>query len=387
MLPQIVVIAFNRPKSLQRLLNSIAYALYPEKQINLTISIDGNTNTEVKNIAELFEWKHGNKEIIVQKQRLGLKQHICKVCDLAALKGDFIVLEDDISVSKYFYQFAVSAINFYREDTNVAGISLYSYSIAESCLMPFKSLKDEYDNYFIKFPSSWGQCFTTRQWNEFRSNSLKINNTDILLPAFINDWKKNSWKKDFAAFMIQKNKFFVFPKISTTTNFSEKGTNYPFKIDIFQVPLQLEYINYNFQKFADSDNKFDENFELLSNSVKKIIPRLADIDFAVDIYRTKKINTIKEQFIITTRSCTEKKFFSELDTLFLSRTTNSIGLCETNKVNKKTLKPDFGASIYLHSYNGSTNSMRFHFNFFVYKVKFTAMNYLHWIKNYIREQM
>ena len=146
MLPQIIVIAYNRTKSLKRLLDSIATAKYSNKNIELVISIDGIKNHEVVKISEEFDWKYGCKYIIVQKQNLGLKKHILLACDNAALKGDFIVLEDDLSVSPYYYQYAVSALNYFRYDIAIAGVSLYSYAIAESCLLSFSPLEDDYDN-------------------------------------------------------------------------------------------------------------------------------------------------------------------------------------------------------------------------------------------------
>lgn len=383
MVPQIIVITYDRPKSLKRLLDSLAGAYYPDRNICLVISIDGNKNSEVKNTAESFEWKHGSKEVIVQSQRLGLKEHIFTACDNAVLKGDFIVLEDDVAVSTYFYDFAVSAINYYRNDSSIAGISLYAYSIAESCLLSFSPLEDEWDNYFIKFPSSWGQCFTPGQWQEFREFNSKEKSIPISLPLYINDWKKKSWKKDFTAYMISQNKFFVFPKISLTTNFSEKGTNSPFKIDIFQVPLQLKEIRYRFQKFSVSDNKFDEHFELLPQSVKKMVPDFSDIDFAVDIYGTKEINKITKKFILTARKGIWKRDVEGLGRILHRGAVNDIALCDKNVVKRAPVKPDFGATIYLHQNKDKSNSFLFRVKFFAYRIGFTTVNYFHWIKSYL----
>ena len=381
--PQIIVIAYNRPRSLKRLLDSLARAYYPDNNVSLIISIDGNKNTDVKNVAELFEWKFGNKYILIQNPRLGLKKHICSASDIAAEKGSFIVIEDDISVSPYFYNFAIHAINYYQDDPVIAGISLYGYSIAESCLLPFYTLVDDADIYFMKFPSSWGQCFTPKQWNNFKVFNSTDKNNNVILPLFINDWKNNSWKKDFAAYMISQNKFFVFPKISLTTNFSEKGINSPFKIDVFQVPLQLKEMKYNFLKISDSDNKFDEHFELLPQSVKKIIPDFSDIDFAVDLYGTKEIQEIQEKFILTVRKGKGRRNVQGLENILHRGAVNDIALCDKNAVAENPKKPDFGAAIYLRHYKGKSNSFLFRVNFFAYRIGFTAVNYFHWIKSYL----
>ena len=61
MRPVIVVVAFNRPRSLQRLLTFLSKAQYPDKNITLIISIDRGDNQNVLNIANDFVWEFGEK--------------------------------------------------------------------------------------------------------------------------------------------------------------------------------------------------------------------------------------------------------------------------------------------------------------------------------------
>ncbi|MBN1143204.1 MAG: hypothetical protein JXA72_02230, partial [Bacteroidales bacterium] len=82
--PVIVVVAFNRPRSLERLLFSLKNA----KNIahaKLIISIDNKEpeNFPVRDLATNFEWPFGEKQVIYQEKRLGLKQHVLKCGDLA----------------------------------------------------------------------------------------------------------------------------------------------------------------------------------------------------------------------------------------------------------------------------------------------------------------
>lgn len=388
MFPQILVIAYNRPKSLKRLLDSIALSEYPLGSINLVISIDGNENKEVKHIADLFDWKYGNKEIIVQSQRLGLKKHILIACDSAVLNGEFIVLEDDLSVSPFFYKYSMAALNYFRDDSTIAGISLYSYSIAESCLLPFSPLKDEFDNYFIKFPSSWGQCFTIEQWKEFKKFDRNEKANAVDLPQYINDWKGESWKKDFLTHMVFHDKYFVFPKVSLTTNFAEKGDNFPYKMDIFLVPVQAVEIKYKFQNFQISINKFDEYFELLPMSLKKILPEYSDFDFEVDIYGTKEISSIEKKFVLTTKESKKviknfgKKLSFQRNNIEQEIDTPDIVLADKTDVSAKIRKPDFGTRIFLHKNEKMPDSLPSYLRLFGYKTKFILAIVLHWIKEY-----
>ena len=58
----IVVVTFNRPNSLERLLKSLYYSDYTGySDIILYISIDFSDNSECQKIAESFDWIHGDK--------------------------------------------------------------------------------------------------------------------------------------------------------------------------------------------------------------------------------------------------------------------------------------------------------------------------------------
>jgi len=387
MFPQILVIAYNRPKSLKRLLDSIALAKYADTNVGLIITIDGEGNKEVKSIADLFEWKYGTKEIIVQSQRLGLKKHILTACDNAALKGEFIVLEDDLSVSPFFYQYSISALNYFRGNSNIAGISLYAYSIAESCLLPFSPLEDKFDNYFMRFPSSWGQCFTPEQWKNFRNFDMEEKINALSYPPYILDWKGGSWKKNFIAYMISQNKYFVFPKVSLTTNFAEKGSNFPFKMDIFRVQVQVQEKVYFFREFHEAENIFDEYFEAYPEALKKIFPELNNYDFAVDLYGTKNISTLREENVLTTKTSRkpivtfDRKLFWNYREYRPGQPGNKIILSAKTDTDNKIRKPDFGAQIYYRNEKNNSNGMIPFLSIILHRIKFFFLNTFHHLRN------
>ena len=82
--PAVVIPAFNRPKSLLRLLRSLDKGDYPlNHSIELIISIDGGGDHEVLRIAKEFNWNFGTKTIIEHDENLGLKNHIISCGDLA----------------------------------------------------------------------------------------------------------------------------------------------------------------------------------------------------------------------------------------------------------------------------------------------------------------
>lgn len=163
----IVIPSFNRPQALQRLLNSLYNARYSE-DVDLIFSIDFSGNDDVKIVAEKCMWRFGNKKIICHKNNLGLRQNILFCGDLTSEYDAIILLEDDLVVSPSFFTYAIKAASFYDNNDKIAGISLYSYSVCEIGNFRFYPFLDEYDTYFIQWPSSWGQLWTRKQWISFR---------------------------------------------------------------------------------------------------------------------------------------------------------------------------------------------------------------------------
>ena len=109
----IVVIGYNRPNSMQRLLNSLKVAEYYLDDVPLIISIDNSGSNNVKEVAEKFIWPYGKKTIKTYNKRLGLKKHILECGKYTLSYKNIIVLEDDIYVSPVFYKFAKEAVEFY----------------------------------------------------------------------------------------------------------------------------------------------------------------------------------------------------------------------------------------------------------------------------------
>ena len=118
----IVAVGYNRINAISRLLQSLQNAKYPSNDIPLVICIDCSGNQELYNYVRQFEWQHGEKHVIIQEQRLGLKEHILKCGDLTQYFKAIILLEDDIYVSPYFYNYVVQAVNKYGKEKEIAEI-------------------------------------------------------------------------------------------------------------------------------------------------------------------------------------------------------------------------------------------------------------------------
>ena len=221
----IVIVAYNRPRSLKRLLGSIEAASYPSSEIELIISIDfAPDNDDVLEIANKFQWNHGKKTVNYQENNLGLRKHILKCGDLSLKYGSVIVVEDDLFVSPNFYNYTTSALKFCEENgRQVGGISLYNHQLNVHTRANFMALDDGYDNWYFQFASSWGQAWNAAQWKEFMAwyQAKPIIDDDIRVPEYVRSWSEKSWLKYNIAYLIDKNKFFLYPKISLSTNFSD----------------------------------------------------------------------------------------------------------------------------------------------------------------------
>ncbi len=302
--PAIVVVAYNRPKSLDRLLKSINKAVYPDGMVDLIISIDKSDNLEVVELAEKFEWK-GNKQIIRHDTNLGLHRHILSCGDLSFKYGSVIILEDDLLVSPYFYSYAQETLKVYGKDEKIGGISFYKFEYNESAGLPFYALCGQ-SVFLMQTASSWGQMFTLSQWEKFRrwykSNQV-WDNGYLGLPEYMRKWSDKSWKKYYNKYLVENALYFVYPPLSLTTNFGDEGENIcGFTTNSHQVSLQQTAPHIEFEPQVLI--KYDTYFQVEEYSLKKMVPYLNSYDFDVDLYGNKPSEILEKEYTLTTKKST-----------------------------------------------------------------------------------
>lgn len=259
-LPAIVISAFDRPRSLERLLGHLSKGIFSSPDIPLVISIDGGGDDEVLKLATEFEWSHGAKEVIHHSTNLGLKEHIISCGDLTSRFGQVIVLEDDLGISPFFYEFALKSIATYADSEEVAGISLYAYKVSENGFDDFLPIDDGKDVYLMQIASSWGQIWTESQWSGFRSWMGSGGDMDKLTPDYLDGWSDRSWKKLFIKYLIQKDKWFVFPRVSLTTNYEDAG-EHSFNSGRFLVPMVQGEKQWEFPAISEIRVRYDAWFK------------------------------------------------------------------------------------------------------------------------------
>jgi len=220
----IVVVGYNRLKGITRLLNSINAAYYEELDVPLVISIDASGDEELYDYVYKFEWNHGTKYVNIQKDRLGLKAHIFQCGSLSKFFKGVIILEDDLFVSPFFYHYSKQAVDKYGCCEDIAGISLYATEINGYVGLPFQPVVNQFDVYAWQTVSSWGEIWNERMWNDFVSwlDKWIEDFASIDMVSQIKGWTR-AWSKYFYAYLISKNKYFICPYQSLTTNFNDAG--------------------------------------------------------------------------------------------------------------------------------------------------------------------
>lgn len=291
---------------MERLLSSLRKADYQDS-VSLFISIDGEGPAEVVEAANAFVWPHGEKQVIQHKKNLGLRNHILYCGSLAGQHDGIILLEEDLYVAPAFYRYALQAARFYRDCPDIAGIALYAPMFNENAYLPFCPLHDGHDVYFMQLACSWGQLWLNGQWREFedwyRDHAARDLSADGSLPHSVRQWPDTSWKKFFIKFMIDENRYFVYPRYSLTTNFGDEGRHHA-GTRLYQVPLMLgERSEWSFVDFDRSLVKYDACGEMLPESLRRMCPPLAGYDFTVDLYGVKEGHCFTDKYVLTSKQC------------------------------------------------------------------------------------
>lgn len=295
----IVVITYNRLNSLKRLIDSLLKAKYDES-VNLIISIDRSDIFEqMYNYASKIIWMYGDIEIKVAEKRLGLKKHVMQCGELLNQYEHIVVLEDDLYVSPGFYQYTKEMIYKYDDNENIAGISLYNYPRNQYANLPFTPQLDQYDIYFMKIASSWGQVWSRQKWAKFLEwYNVNPSIDELHIPKHIKLWGDKSWLKYHHAYCAAENKYFVYPRMALSTNFSEPGEHASLD-STYQVELLSDVkSNYKVPNSVDEAIRYDEFFE--NENIKKYI---SFKDLTIDLYGQKYK---PERYVLTTKQLNKK---------------------------------------------------------------------------------
>ena len=304
----IVVVAYNRADSLNRLLKSLNKVNFMNDKVRLYISIDKDEkniekHNKVVKVANDFKWKYGEKIVNVERKNLGLKKHILQCGKLTNEYENVIVLEDDLIVSPLIYIYAKQVLEFYKEEEKIAGFGLYSFQRNPLNNLPFYPMNDGSDVYFMQYACSWGQMWTKNQWNKFYNWYEDDNNEDfsaINIPNNVKSWGSKSWLKYYIKYVIETNKYFVYPQFGLTSNFTDKGTHSNKRSFAYQCTsyYSTDFIKFRFNELSKSNSIYDAFFENIKmNDYLKL-----DKSIICDFWGERNLEKIKkENYLLSTR--------------------------------------------------------------------------------------
>ncbi|MBQ0085562.1 MAG: glycosyltransferase family 2 protein [Prevotella sp.] len=250
----IVVVGYNRLPGLKRILSSVNDAFYPEEvNVPLVISIDASGNEDVYDYAQTFEWLHGDKYVNIEETRLGLKAHLFQCGDLSRFFKAVVILEDDLYVSRYFYNYVARTVEAYGDNPNIAQISLYKNECNGYAGLPFEPMQTGSDVYLMQDVSTWGQIFTRQMWDGFvswRDSHTEEDIQNVDMTSHIKGWAR-AWSKYYNAYVVATNKYIVYPHIPVSTNFNDAGEHGSGNDSVFQVNLLQGKLDYSLPPFED----------------------------------------------------------------------------------------------------------------------------------------
>lgn len=342
----VICVAYNRPDSLQRLLKSLEQAYYPEP-VTLIISIDKSKTDIVERFADGYHWPHGEKRVTRHTENLGLRQHMLSLGNYFSEFDALIVLEDDVTVAPSFYFYAKACVKKYHGESRIAGISLYSFGANYQTYLPFAPAKSQYDVFLMNCAQSWGEVWMKPQWDMFMSWYGEHNEDFNLpqLPSCLNQWPRSSWLKYHTRYCIEKDRFFVYPYTSLSTNNADPGVNHHGGSDTFfqsnlQPTLQSEF---RLPTVEECEIRYDGFMQprFLANHLN-----INDEDLCVDLF-SEKPNCLYRRYLLSNRTLpykVVKSFALQLRPIEMNilqqREGNELWLYDTSKGSQAPKAPD-----------------------------------------------
>lgn len=304
--PAIVVVAYNRPQSLRRLLDALRRAHYPAgSNVALVISVDGEHEVARASVdlATKLPWPHGEKRVLARGETLGLREHVLRCGDLTEEYGAIVVLEDDLYVSPHFYAFVPAALERYACDPKIAALSLYSFGYNECGETPFAALDDGNDVYFLQSASSWGQVWTRDRWSSFREWLRRRGSlgSSKLLPGEMNRWPSTSWKKLFNIYMAEELKYSVVPRHGLTTNLGDPGVHVRRQVTHFSTPMTWGAREWRLPALHESRCRYDPFFQIETECLREWSSIALPADLTLDFYAQRDLENVTTDWILTVR--------------------------------------------------------------------------------------
>ncbi|CAH1800889.1 unnamed protein product [Owenia fusiformis] len=264
---RIIVITYNRPVSLLRCLKSLNDVDYIGHRVKLDIFIDRSSKSKAVSqitysIAKAFSFLHGKKTVNVHKKHVGLYgQWLETWRPTEDNKEIAVILEDDITVSPFFYEWLRAAHAQYDARTDVSGYALANVNQLAAApggiVVPLN-----YTAYIYPILGSWGFSPHRDRWREFLAwyDSASI---DASFNPYVKGIRHTEWYESFQKTNYQKSMwsmwhiyfshihklYCVFPNLPDhymfARNHQDRGFHYSGNVKADQVDKLVSNLNWN----------------------------------------------------------------------------------------------------------------------------------------------
>ena len=314
------IITMDRATSLQRLLTSLTNAYYGSDVVHIEFYVDKpkadadqTKNKAVVDIVKAFQWKRGTVVKNFEKQNAGIFNMWVRPFPIkegnSSSKPYFMVLEDDVELSVYFYSWIKRVLLTYGqyEDANLYGLAIQrSHSVVgvkkgKVWTESFHDKKAPRSSLFYRYQllSTWGQVFFPRHWNAFVDWAVVAHNQTNFLPCvpylICNEWyfkgTKKMWSIWFNYFVYQSG----LTNLYINYNHLDRNVNYALLVNHREKGL-----HYFSNSEALANTRLSE--VLISESLKSELPSMSRIplyNFFFDIVGNE--NLLKHQWRFTSR--------------------------------------------------------------------------------------
>jgi hypothetical protein len=163
---------------------------------------------------------------------------------------------------------------------------------------------DDSDAFFLQLSTPQGQVYTAEQWSQFanwlnqgRQTGIRYDDMHPLYAGF----PATEWLHLKNKYLTATDRYYAYPRESTTTNFGDAGTHFTAATAFFQVPLQHERREFRFRPFETSNAVYDGFFEIRPDRLIRLTNTLSGYDFDTDLYATKSEQHLTHDYVLTTR--------------------------------------------------------------------------------------
>lgn len=203
---RVIVLTMNRGKSLLRLLQTLQQGIYKDDVVAVDIWIDvvnsSHIDPLVLKIAQNFIWTQGPKTVHIQSTPAGLRGQWLYTWDRSipgglkdSTKEIPLILEDDLVLSPYFWQWLRAGHKAYENRPDIAGFTLQR-DPGTLRIIDRKKIEPS-QNFLFPFVGSWGFSPTSKHWNNFTRWARIYQKHEHLYKPYVVGTIFTEWYKTF----------------------------------------------------------------------------------------------------------------------------------------------------------------------------------------------